>query len=64
MAAPVVVRRGAFVGANVTLLPGVEIGEQAFVAAGSVVTAPVPPGALVAGVPAKVVRSREVPRES
>ncbi len=43
MAAPVTIRRGAFVGANVTVLPGVEIGAGAFVAAGSVVTKSVPP---------------------
>jgi acetyltransferase-like isoleucine patch superfamily enzyme len=62
LAAPVVIRRGAFVGANVTILPGVEIGEQAFVAAGSVVTALVPAGTLVAGVPARVLR-QAVPSE-
>jgi acetyltransferase-like isoleucine patch superfamily enzyme len=55
--APVVVRRGSFLGANVTVLPGVTIGERSFVAAGSVVTADVPPATLVAGVPAKAVRS-------
>ena len=38
------------------LLPGIEIGEDAFVAAGAVVTRDVPPGALVMGVPARVVR--------
>ncbi len=64
LAAPVVIRRGAVIGANVTLLPGVEIGERAFVAAGSVVTAPVLAGALVAGVPAKIVRSPEVLQRS
>jgi acetyltransferase-like isoleucine patch superfamily enzyme len=55
-AAPVVVESGAFVGANVTLLPGVRIGTRSFVAAGSVVTADVPPATLVAGVPARVLR--------
>jgi acetyltransferase-like isoleucine patch superfamily enzyme len=55
--APVVVRRGSFLGANVTVLPGVTIGERSFVAAGSVVTADVPSATLVAGVPAKAVRS-------
>jgi acetyltransferase-like isoleucine patch superfamily enzyme len=57
LAAPVVVESGAFVGANVTVLPGVRIGSQSFVAAGSVVTADVPPHTLVAGVPARAVRA-------
>ncbi len=52
----IVIRRGAYLGANVTVLPGVEIGENAMVAAGSVVTKDVPPRTLVAGVPARVVR--------
>jgi acetyltransferase-like isoleucine patch superfamily enzyme len=56
-AAPVVVEAGAFLGANVTVLPGVRIGSAAFVAAGSVVTADVPPRTLVAGVPARAVRT-------
>lgn len=47
---------GAFLGANVTVLPGVTIGERSFVAVGSVVTRDVPPGTLVAGMPAKVLR--------
>ena len=52
----VTLENGAFVGTNVTLLPGVTIGEQAFVAAGAVVTKDVPPHTLVAGVPGKVIR--------
>jgi acetyltransferase-like isoleucine patch superfamily enzyme len=56
-AAPVTLRRGCFLGANVTVLPGITIGERAFVAAGSVVTADVAPATLVAGVPAKVMRT-------
>jgi acetyltransferase-like isoleucine patch superfamily enzyme len=56
MAARVVIEQGSFVGASATLLPGIRIGARSFVAAGSVVTADVPPGALVAGVPARVVR--------
>jgi acetyltransferase-like isoleucine patch superfamily enzyme len=55
-AAAVVIERGSFVGANVTLLPGVRIGAGSFVAAGSVVTQDVPNATLVAGVPARVVR--------
>jgi acetyltransferase-like isoleucine patch superfamily enzyme len=57
MAAPVVVESGAFVGAGVTVLPGVRIGSRSFVAAGSVVTADVPARTLVAGVPARTIRA-------
>lgn len=47
------VRRGATIGANATILCGHVLGEHCFVAAGAVVTADVPPFALVAGVPAR-----------
>jgi maltose O-acetyltransferase len=57
MAAPVTLERGAFVGAGVTILAGVTIGAGAFVGAASVVTESVPPRTLVAGVPARAVRS-------
>ena len=50
------IRQGAKIGANVTLLPGVVIGEYALVGAGSVVVRDVPPGAVVAGNPARVIR--------
>jgi acetyltransferase-like isoleucine patch superfamily enzyme len=50
------IRRGAKIGANVTLLPGVVIGEQALVGAGSVVVNDVPAGAVVVGNPARVIR--------
>jgi acetyltransferase-like isoleucine patch superfamily enzyme len=49
-------RRACRVGGGTVLTPGVEIGEEAFVAAGSVVTRDVPPRAVVMGVPARVVR--------
>lgn len=49
----VVVEDGAWVGARVTLLPGVTIGKRAIVAAGSVVTKDVAPGDIVGGIPAK-----------
>ena len=49
------IRRGARIGVNVTLLPLITIGENALVGAGSVVTADVPAGMLVAGNPARVI---------
>lgn len=58
-AAPVTIGTGSFVGANSTLLPGVKLGPRCFVAAGSVVTEDVPPATLVAGVPARPLRSLE-----
>ncbi len=51
------IRHGARVGANTTLLPGIEIGREAFVAAGAVVVKDVPPATLVMGVPARPVRA-------
>jgi acetyltransferase-like isoleucine patch superfamily enzyme len=54
-------RRACRVGAGAVLLPGVTVGEEAFVAAGAVVTNDVPAGAVVMGVPARVVR--KVPAE-
>lgn len=47
------VARGATIGANATVLPGVTLGEHCFVGAGAVVTADVPAHALVVGVPAR-----------
>jgi acetyltransferase-like isoleucine patch superfamily enzyme len=49
------IRRAARVGGAVRILPGIEIGEEAFVATGAVVTRDVPPRALVMGVPARKV---------
>lgn len=57
----VTVRRGARIGANATLLPGLTIGQDALVAAGSVVTQDVPPRKIVLGSPARVWR--DVPTE-
>lgn len=53
--APVVIRRGAYIGANVTILQGVEIGESSIVGAGAVVTRSVPAGRVVVGVPAQEI---------
>ncbi len=51
-----ILRRACRVGGGAVLTPGVEVGEEAFVAAGAVVTRDVPPRAVVMGVPARVVR--------
>lgn len=56
---PVIIRRGAYIGANVTILEGVEIGELSIVGAGAVVTKSVSPGTVVGGVPARVIKSPE-----
>jgi acetyltransferase-like isoleucine patch superfamily enzyme len=50
------IRRGARVGGGAILCPGVEIGEEAFVGAGAVVTKDVPPRKVVVGSPARVLR--------
>ncbi len=55
------IRRGARVGGGVVLCPGIEIGEEAFIAAGAVVTKDAPPRKVLMGVPACVVR--DVPAE-
>jgi UDP-2-acetamido-3-amino-2,3-dideoxy-glucuronate N-acetyltransferase len=53
---PIVVKKGASIGSNATILSRVTIGEKAIVGAGSVVTRDVPPNAVVAGNPARVLR--------
>ena len=53
---PTLVKRGASIGSNATILCGVTIGERAIVGAGSVVTHDVPPDTIVAGVPAHPIR--------
>jgi acetyltransferase-like isoleucine patch superfamily enzyme len=59
MIEPVRVGAWADVGVNAVLLPGVTVGKGAIVGAGAVVTADVPPFAIVAGVPARFLRWRE-----
>lgn len=53
---PVVFKSGCVIGANSTILSGVTVGRESFVAAGSVVTKDVEPNSLVAGAPARLVR--------
>jgi acetyltransferase-like isoleucine patch superfamily enzyme len=55
------IRRGARVGGGAILCPGIEVGEEAFVGAGAVVTKDVPPRTVVVGSPARVLR--DVPAE-
>lgn len=51
-----VIKAGASIGANATILPGITIGENAMVGAGSVVTKDIPAGMVVIGNPAKIAR--------
>lgn len=60
---PTIVRKGASIGSGVTLLCNLSVGENAIVGAGSVVTRDVPPNTVVAGNPARVLRSIEVQTE-
>ncbi len=53
---PIHIEDKVWLGANVTILPGVTIGEGAIVAAGAVVTKDVPPRTIVGGIPAKVIK--------
>jgi acetyltransferase-like isoleucine patch superfamily enzyme len=56
---PTLIKRGASIGSSATLLCGITVGEGAIVGAGSVVTKDVPPGTVVAGNPAKILRKVE-----
>jgi len=57
------IKKGASIGSGATVLSRVTIGENAIVGAGSVVTKDVPPNAIVAGNPAKILRYIEQPVE-
>lgn len=57
---PTLIKKGASIGANATLLPGITVGEGAMVAAGAVVTQDVPANAIVKGVPAKITGYSDV----
>lgn len=54
--APIVLGKGVWTGAHVTILPGVTIGDNAIIAAGAVVAKDVPANTIVGGVPAKVIK--------
>lgn len=57
---PIVICDDAWLGAHVLILPGVTIGQGAVIGAGAVVMADVPPRTIVAGVPARVLKTREI----
>jgi len=52
-----IIRRGAKIGANATILPGIEIGTNALVGAGAVITSDVPKSAVVAGNPGRLIKT-------
>lgn len=54
---PIVIKKGAWIGVGVTILPGVTIGENSIVAAGAVVSKNVPDNCIVGGIPAKILKS-------
>lgn len=56
MTAPVIIGDDVWVGANATILPGVTVGNYSVIAAGAVVNRDVPSGALVGGVPARIIK--------
>ena len=56
LAKPVVIRDGCWIGANTVILPGVTVGENCVIGAGSVVTRDVPPNSFAAGNPCRVIR--------
>lgn len=60
---PITVGKNVWIGSNSTILRGVEIGDNAVIAAGAVVTKDVPPNVVAGGVPAKVIRYLDLDRE-
>jgi len=56
---PIVIGKNVWIGANVTVLPGVTVGDNAIIAAGAVVTKDVPAQTVVAGVPARLIKMIE-----
>ena len=54
---PIVIGKNVWIGANVTILGGVTIGDNSIIAAGAVVNKDIPPDSVAAGVPARVIKS-------
>ena len=61
---PTLIKKGASIGSSTTLLAGITVGEKAIVGAGSVVTKDVPPDTIVAGNPARILRTINEERKS
>jgi len=59
-AEPIVIGDDVWIGTRVIVLPGVKIGSHSIIGAGAVVTKDVPPYAIVAGVPAKIIKMRNL----
>jgi acetyltransferase-like isoleucine patch superfamily enzyme len=58
--APIIIGKNVWIGASVTIIPGVTIGDNAVIAAGAVVTKDVPENTVAGGVPTKVIKSIDV----
>jgi 2,3,4,5-tetrahydropyridine-2-carboxylate N-succinyltransferase len=58
-ATPVIIEDGVLIGANAVVLEGVKVGKNSVVAAGAIVTEDVPEGVVVAGAPAKIIKSKD-----
>ncbi len=56
---PIVIKKNAWIGVGAMIMPGVTIGENSVVSAGAVVTKNVPPNTVVAGIPAKIIKTIE-----
>ncbi|WP_228469334.1 sugar O-acetyltransferase [Paenibacillus sp. JNUCC31] len=56
---PIVIKKGAWIGIAATIMPGVTVGENSIISAGAVVTKDVPANTIVAGIPAKVIKTIE-----
>lgn len=54
---PILIKKRAWIGAGVTILPGVTVGENSIIAAGAVVSKDVPDNVIVGGIPAKIIKS-------
>lgn len=59
-AAPIVIKKNAYIGTGAIVLEGVTIGENAVIGAGAVVTSDIPPNTVAAGVPCKVIKARNI----